>query len=179
MSTSKVKTIERQLSVTSGSKVGTTLTLDFGVNHYLKINDVVKYRSNYTPMGAYLTVASVPTSTSITATVSNALEFSGITDASVIIPFYSAGQTGLQPAFSFPAYDTTGIIQFVANGTGGAAFTLSASLNGVNWIDLASFTLGTSDGATDYLAIAVPWAYLAVNISSIGANTTLTVLRMG
>ena len=178
MATGKVQTVYRKVKVNSGTKVGIALTLVTEVN-YLKVGDVVQYRSQYSPSHFDLTVATVPNATTITATVPAGQVFDGISEAELIIKYYSAGQTGRQPAFSFPAYDNIGIVQFVANGTGGASFTLSGSNDGEAWIDLASFTLDPIDGATKFISISVPWGYLSLNIDSIGTDTTVKVLRMG
>ena len=67
------------------------------------------------------------------------------------------------------------VVQSFVTGTGGAAYALDVSLDGVHWTSLASIThAGTTDD-TQSATIAPNWAYGSVNITSIGASTKLTV----
>lgn len=97
----------------------------------------------------------------------------------VVIDYYNAGMTGGQPSFTIPRGqgDTNAVMQSFVTGTGGATYTLELSQDGIHWITaVATVTHAGTTGDTAFVTISPAWAYGRINLSVIGAATTLTVL---
>lgn len=90
-------------------------------------------------------------------------------------PNYGAGLTGPQETFSFKFTNPpNALIQ--ASSTGGTStVALEASTDQTHWITLASLSITTANSNTAYATVTSPWPYGRLNITSIGANNSITV----
>ena len=173
MSTSKVRTLKTQIQYTATWSTG-ILSVTTASNHNLVSNDVIKL----------LAASGNIQNTNHTVTVTGANTFTTpSTDAFyslvglVEIPFFRTGITGRQIFTSPHSTGTDAVIQSYVSGTGGAVYTIDQSLDGIHWTPSGiTVTHGTSDQDTQGNALTGNWAYLAANITSIGAATALTVM---
>ena len=177
MSTAKVKQLERILQVSSATKVGTLLTINTTIPHNLLTGNVIKYVSAYTPQSVVLTVASAPSGSQLTFTVGLNDIYDSFDSSQLVIPYFSTGNTG-SFVFNYPLFQTAGLLQYVMAGSGGASFTVSGSCDGVTPILIATVTLPATANSTDFLSIQVPWPYIHINITSIGAASQLKIYRV-
>jgi len=180
MSNQRALKIVRTLPYTATYLNG-VLTVTTQTAHYLLSNDNISlhgYRSQ-----AVMSIANKPVTvvnaTSFTIDYlftdeSHALEFlKGIMETSV----FRAGVTG---RFSFSLGKTTGspiVIQSFVIGTGGASYTLDVSLDNEHWTNVATVTHIGTTGDTQSAQIAPVWVYGSIDITSIGAATSLTILH--
>ena len=65
------------------------------------------------------------------------------------------------------------VVQSYVSGAGGAAYTLDLSLDGVHWVNAASVTHPTTNADTGFNTIGPAWAYASLNITAVGAATTM------
>lgn len=171
MSSTKVKTFDRQITVTGDVVTGTgpythTLTTP---THYLKTGDVVKITDPGT--GEFNSVAvTVISGTSFSVSLPTN---SSVIGDQVIAQFYSAGMTGGQPSVTWPQQSTPGVIQVVS--TGAATIVVEGSLNNTDWVAINTFTHPGAQ-TTAYILNAA-WAYVRANITSIAALQTATIYR--
>lgn len=173
MSTRKVKPFARVLQVTSSSYATgeTTLVTE---THYLTTGDLVTVRFKNNPLSF----------TNVPVTVVNSTSFKITTDkdyqikesGEVVINFYATGQTGGQQSITLThGSGAPAVIQSFVKGTGGAVYTVEGSLDNVHWSPNSPIThVGTTDD-TQASTIAPAWAWLRVNITSIGAATKLYI----
>lgn len=90
---------------------------------------------------------------------------------------FLSNQTGEKPAHTLPrATGTDTIVQSYVNGTGGAAYKIDVSLDGVNWIYANTISHGSNSGNTTYITLKPGWAYMRANVTSVGANTNLVIM---
>jgi hypothetical protein len=175
MSSTKVKQFDRAIPVTVSDTVsGTgpyTHTL-VTATHNLTTGNILNGVVTNTEAGtiSFATAATVisPTSFSISLPTRDSLLGETLT-----AKFYSGGQTGAQPSFSWPQSYVPGVLQVVS--TGAATLALEGSLDNVNFVNLKSVALGSA--GSDYVIVDAAWAYVRVNITSIAASTSVFVYR--
>jgi len=171
MATQKVKTLKRTLAYTSVYNAG-VLTVTTPV-HNLKNGDLVTLINASSPQELVDVSVTVTSTTEFTIANTKAIDF---TQGTVVIKYFSAGQTGIQDTFTIAkTIDAPSIVQFTAHGAGGAVIILSASNDGFGWVPIATITLASSDLATDFVSIAPNWVQARLTITSIGASTTVVV----
>lgn len=178
MSSSKVKRLSRQLNFTS-TWVGGVLTVTvIGSPHLLANGDTVDLlpaSSRSEPLlkqvvnvtGAYTFTISYPDH-----------EPFDFARGLAVISFVRTGFTG---RIIFTAPKSTGaasVVQSFVTGVGGATYLMEGSLDGVHWTPLTGVDVvhAAVDGNTQATQISANWAYLAANVSVIGANTKLEAL---
>ena len=90
-------------------------------------------------------------------------------------PNYGAGLTGVQESWSFKfSTPPNAIIQASSSG-GNASISIEASTDQTNWISLATLPITVANSNTAFVNITSPWPYGRINISSITANSSITV----
>lgn len=92
-------------------------------------------------------------------------------------PCFSTGITGPQAEFSLHNSITpNALIQVTAEGSGGGSLNIEVSADRKGWVNAASISL-TQGSNTEFFNVTTPWPYGRVNISSVDANTTLSVTK--
>jgi hypothetical protein len=173
MSSARVKTFKRELNYTAVFTAPSTVTFTTPTAHYLVTGNLVDI----------ISLAGTTQLPNTTVTVIDATNFSisSLTDTywksgKVVIKYFSTGMTGLQVITSPRNQTGSSVIQSFVTGTGTAVYTLSGSLDGIHWTPLATVTHAATSGDTQNVIVEPSWAYLGVNITSIGAATTLAIL---
>lgn len=165
----QVKTLKRSLAFTATWNAG-VLTVTTAT-HYLATGNLVT-----------LVLSNGDKLVGLTVTVTNATTFTVATDrlyaaGTVEIGFFSTGQTGLQTAVSFArSTAASGVIQSFVSGTGTAVYLIVGSLDGVHWTTLTTITHTSSNNDTQSYVVEPSWAFININITSVGAATTCTVM---
>ena len=169
----KVSTLDRRITIVSDTVSGTgpyTHTIVTGT-HYLNTNDVVQI-TTYNKSDLVNKSASVTVTNGTTFTISLTENVGSLT-GDIVIPYYSAGMTGVQGSVSWPQQGTPGVIQIVA--TGAATIAIEGSLNNTDFVNIGTSTLGAA--GTDYLIVDAAWAYIRPNITSIAATKLARIYR--
>jgi hypothetical protein len=174
MSTSRVKTISTVLDYTA-SWTANVLTVTTTTPHFLVTGDLVKITSANVP--SELIGASVTVTSTTAFTVAVTAMYSQFLSGNVTVPFFRTGQTGRQIFTTPRSTASANVIQSFVTGAGGAVYTIDYSLDGVHWTASGTtITHVTTTNDTQSATIAATWVYAAINITSIGAATSLTVL---
>ena len=85
--------------------------------------------------------------------------------------------TGLTPSYSIRKGEgAETVVQSWVTGTGGCTFTVQFSMDGLHWIDSVNITHTTINNDTGGFTFTAGWAYMRLNITTLGANTILTVI---
>ena len=174
MSSRKVKTIKVILPYTATSAVLNTLVCVTTVAHLLVTGDLVSVLAS-SGVQDYVSVAvTVIDAYTFSITVSGSLYS---TSGYVHIPFFRTGIVGRQ---LFPSNHITGtpaVVQSYVSGTGGASYTIDQSLDGIHWTPSGiTVSHSTTDQDTQGNLVSGDWAYLAINVSVVGAATSLNVM---
>lgn len=170
MASRKVKTLVRTLTYTAVYATG-TLTVTTASAHNLASTNLVTLINANSPQELVNVAVTVTGANTFTVADTRAIDF---TSGIVSIGYYSAGQTGDQSVFTIAkSINAPTVIQFTAVGTGGASLTVLVSNDGQGWIPVASVTLAATTLATDFISIAPNWTQAKVNITSIGAATSV------
>lgn len=174
MSTTKTHKLRQIFSVKSFSWAGDNLTIVTNTPHLL-FNGVTVAAHNID--AAYDSVKGIVTvidSTTFTITG----KFTRGSFYQYQVDGFLPGQTGGVGSYSLPralAYPL--VVQSYVSGTGGATVALDLSLDGIHWVSSGStLTNTTVDQNTQFATIAPGWAYIRPNITTIGANTLLTII---
>ena len=173
MSSSKVRTLKTQIKYTA-TWAANVLTVTTASNHNLVTGDTIKLLAasgNQDNVNHAVTVTSATTFT--TPSTDKFYSLVGLVE----IPFFRTGITGRQIFTSPHSTGTDAVIQSYVSGTGGAIYSIDQSLDGIHWSPSGILVNhSTSDQDTQGYVIKGNWAYLAANITSIGAATALTVM---
>lgn len=172
MSSSKVRKFNRVLEFTA-TWATDTLTITTVGNHYLVSGDTVDVFAGhgaFTIIGAVVTVIDA---TSFSVATTDAFSF---LDGKVQIDIFRTGQTGRFVKTAPRSVGNAAVVQSFVVGTGGASYTIDGSLDGVHWTNIATVTHGILTGDTQFAQIAPMWAYISIDITSIGADTSLEVM---
>lgn len=95
----------------------------------------------------------------------------------VVVNGFLPGQTGGIGQYTLPRQTgNAAIVQSYVTGTGGASYAIEVSLDGIHWISAATITHTTTTDDTGFVTIEPGWAYIRPNITSIGTNTTLSII---
>ena len=174
MSSQKVRTLKNQIKYTA-TWAANVLTVTTASNHNLVSGDIVKVLAasgNLDSVNHIVTVTAADTFT--TPSTDKFYSLVGLIE----IPFFRTGITGRQILTSPHSTGIAAVIQSYVTGTGGAVYTIDQSLDGIHWTPSGiTVTHGTTTGDTQYTTSLVGnWAYLAANITSVGAATALTIM---
>jgi hypothetical protein len=151
------------------------LTVVTATAHWLDSGELVSLISNNSPQELLNQTVTVTNATTFTVANIKAIDFK---NGNCLIGFLSTGQTGIF-TFTAPRSGASMVVQSFVTGTGGATYELMASLDNVHWVALAAVVHpGTTDD-TQFVSIEPAWAYIGINVSSIGTATDLTVLYCG
>lgn len=113
------------------------------------------------------------TSNGTTLTISDSNQVT-YTSGKVVIKYFSTGVTGYQVITSPRNQIGSAVLQSFVTGTGGASYTVNGSLDGIHWSVLSTTTHAGTTGDTQATTIEPSWAYIAINITTIGSATKLT-----
>ena len=175
MSSQKVRKVQRFLPYTATWLAG-VLTVTTAT-HYLTSTNTVSFRFNDSPQELNNVAVTVTSGTQFTIVLAdeNQVQKVGV----LVVDFYGPSQTGAQLAFTLPrANGINTVVQSYVKGTGGAAYTINVSLDGVHWTANPSGGTLTHAGTTDdtkYEVILAGWGYMQIVPSAIGAATQLYV----
>lgn len=90
---------------------------------------------------------------------------------------YLPGQTGPQSAQALQrGMATDAIVQSFVTGTGAAQYNIEVSLDTEHFINSATIIHNTTSGDTGFITVAPGWSHFRANITSVGANTLLTII---
>lgn len=171
----KVKYLKRDLTITSiiTSGVGPYTYTVTAPSHFIKTADTV-YVYEYVNVSLPFVVTVVDANT---FTFTSTVKYDNISKATITAQFYSAGQTGRQAPFTFQRGTGAAlVVQSHVTGTGAATYNLEASMDAIHWFSLGTVThTGVTDNA-QFSTVGPAWAYGVINITSIGAATSLTVI---
>jgi hypothetical protein len=180
MSSTKIRKVKAPVLDATLTWSANTLTVVTTTAHNLVTGDLVDIEVQNSPQELIQVPVTVTNSTTFTVSASPYWTDVSVPTATlngkVTISFFRTGQTG---RFAFTAPRSSGIaavVQSFVIGTGGASYTLDGSLDGVHWTNIATITHTTTTGDTQSAQVSPAWAYLSINITSIGAATSLTVL---
>ena len=177
MSSRKVKPFVRTLTVdTAVFQAGfLTTTIHTKELHYLNNGDVVTIRFQNFPQILLNVPVTVNTTSSFTIVTPQDYE---LHNSEIEVGFYSHDMTGAQTGVTLSSSTAlSAVIQTFTEGTGGAVYTTSGSLDGIHYVDdPAIITHPGVDGSTMAITIGVSWAYIRLNITSIGPATKLYAL---
>ena len=174
MSSSKTHKLRQIFSVQSFSWTGDNLTIVTAQPHLL-YNGITVTAHNidaaYDSVKGAVTVVNATTFTIAgTFTKGNFYQYQ--------VDGFLPGQTGGIGSYSLPrslAYPV--IVQSYVKGTGGAAYKVEVSMDSEHWIEAATVTHTTTTDDTGFVTIQPGWAYMRPNITSIGVNTNLVIIR--
>lgn len=180
MSSRKVKPFVRTLTVdTAVFQAGfLTTTIHTKELHYLNNNEVVTIRFQNFPQ----ILLNVPvTVTSTTAfSISTPYDYE-LHNSEIEVGFYSHDMTGGQQSITLSSSTAlSAVIQSWVSGTGTAVYTVEGSLDNVHWsTDTTIITHAAANNDTQALTIGVSWAYIRINLTSVGPATKLYVNMAG
>jgi hypothetical protein len=175
MSSRKVTPLVRTLTIVNSTyqpTFGNTL-IDVLETHYLTTGDLITVR--------FLNVPQIFENVPVTVTSGTAFTIDTPYDCKIDsrgeikVRFYSTGMTGTQSPITVNSTTAlAAVMQLWTSGTGGAVYTVEGSLDGIHFNTDSNITthLGVN-GDTQAVVITVSWAYLRLNITSIGAATKL------
>jgi hypothetical protein len=183
MSSKKVNRAFRTLSIVSATYANnvTTITTKEAA-HYLVNNDLITVM--FTNVPQVLDDVAVAVTGANTFTIPTTMDLKLDASATIQVYFFSAGMTGLQRAFTIS--QTTAlpaIIQSYVSGTGTAVYdivgTLFDPILGIWEGDGSSVTHTAIDKNSQATTIGISWAWLNINITSIGTLTKLYINYCG
>lgn len=177
MANSRVKRIQFVLDGTI-TWATNTLTVVTTVNHNLVTGDLVSIAVQNSPQEIGPIAVTVTNATTFTVAapatwqdVATPVTING----HVTIQFFRTATIG---RYSFTAPRPNGlqaVIQSFVVGTGAASYTVDGSLDNQHWTNIATVTHGAVTNDTQFATVVPAWTYLSVNITAIGASTTLTI----
>lgn len=176
MSSRKVKPFTRKLTIVSAVYSAITgLVTIVTDTHYLASLDVITVRFPDVPQ--ILLNVPVTVSDGTTFTIATPMDYHLNNASEIEVGYYSVGQTGGQLALTLPSSTAlNAVVQSWVSGTGTAVYTIEGSLDGVHWTtDGTTITHTSADGNTQAASISVSWAYLRINLTSVGTATKLYV----
>jgi hypothetical protein len=176
MSSRKVKPFKRTLNIVSAVYSSITGLVTFVTNtHYLTNGNLITVSFPDVPQILLDVPVTFVSSTSFT--IPTPMDYRLSPSTEIEIKYYSTGQTGGQESLTLASSTTLpAVIQSWVSGTGTAVYTVEASLDNLHWTtDGVSITHTAADGNTQAVTISVSWAYVRINITSIGASTKLYV----
>lgn len=173
MSASKVKKLKTQLYFTA-TWLADVLTVTTTSPHNLITGDLVTIIPSSGAIEPLSKVAiTVTSATEFTIATTNKFHYlRGLVE----YDYFRTGVTGRQVFTMSRSTGASAVIQSFVTGTGGAVYDVEVSLDGVHWVNLSTVTHSMVDGESKFTTIEPAWAYLAINITSIGASTKLEVL---
>lgn len=177
MSSTRVKKISFVLDAAI-TWAANTLTVVTTANHNLVTGDKVSIHVQNVPQEIVDAVVTVTNATTFTIVAPAQWKDVAVPQATfngkVTVAIFNAGVTG-RFVFTAPrSISAAAVIQSFITGTGGAGYTVDGSLDGVHWTNIATVTHVSNDVQSAQVAPA--WAYLSINITSIGASTSLVVM---
>ena len=173
MSSTKTHRLRQIFSVQSFSWSGDNLTIVTAVPHLLYSGVTVTAHnidSAYDSVKGIVTVVN-PTTFTIAGKFTRGSFYQYQVDG------FLPGQTGGIGSYTMPrqlSYPM--VIQTYVSGTGGATLAIEVSLDGAHWIQAATIQHAMTNDDTAFVTIEPGWAYLRPNITSIGANTMLSII---
>lgn len=174
MSASRVKTFKRELNYSAVFTSPNVVTFTTPTAHFLVTGNLVDIIELVGTAQLPNMAVTVINATSFTLTGAFATDYWA--SGKIIIRNFSTGMTGLQVMTSPRNQTGSAVIQSFVTGTGTAVYTINGSLDGLHWTVLATITHAATTGDTQFLVVEPSWAYIGINITSIGAATTLAVL---
>lgn len=173
MSSRKVKPLVRVLPVLSSSFASGETTF-VTATHYLTTGDLVTIRFKNFPQSLTDIAVTVLSGTSFKVATPN--DFMIVEDGEVQINFFGAGQTGRQRAITLNhSSGAPAVLQSYVKGTGGAVYTIEGSLDNSHWTTDSPITHAGVTDDTQASTIVPAWAWVTINLTSIGASTKLYV----
>lgn len=142
--------------------------------HHLNNGDVITLRFPDAPQVLLDVPVTVTSTTSFT--IDTPMDYR-LYNAEIEVGFYNHDMTGGQQPLTLHATTAlSAVIQSWVSGTGTAVYTIEGSLDGVHWsTDTVIITHAAANNDTQAATIAVSWAYLRINLTSVGAATKLYV----
>jgi hypothetical protein len=175
MSNQRVSKVTRKLSYISTFANG-ILTVTTSDLHYLAVDDKVEFISSISSGAPFVAHVETVTSTTVFTVVVSAEQAQRYLVGEIKVSVFRTGQTGRVIS---PLSRMTGaaiVLQSFVVGTGTAVYGLEASLDGIHWTPIATVTHAATSGDTQSAVITPNWAFIAINITSIGVATSLEVL---
>ena len=177
MSSRKIKPFVRNLLIKSAVYDNNTkLTLiETSIVHSLVSLDLVTLRFPNLPQILLNVPIDVISTTKFT--IATYQDFGLNTGTNLEVGYYSTGMTGGQDSLTLSSSTAlVAVVQSHVSGVGGAVYTIEGSLDGLHWsTDAVIITHLGVDGNTQAATISPSWAYLRINITSIGAATRLYI----
>ena len=176
MSSRKVRPFVRKLTVDTAAFQAGFLTTVIHTKelHYLNNGDVITLRFPNYPQVLLNVPVTVNTTKSFTISTPQDYE---LENSEIEVGFYSHDMTGGQEGITMVSSTAlAAVVQSWVSGTGTAVYTIEGSLDGVHWsTDTVVITHLNANNDTQALTIGVSWAYLRVNLTSVGPATKLYV----
>lgn len=180
MSSRKVRPFVRKLTVDTAVFQSGFLTTHIHTKelHYLNNGNVVTVRFPNFPQVLLNVPVTVNSTTSFTIDTPYDYE---LRNADIEVGYYSHDMTGGQESITLASSTAlSAVIQSFTEGTGGAVYSIEGSLDNVHWsTDTIIITHLNANNDTQALTIGVSWAYLRVNITSVGPATKFYVNLAG
>lgn len=166
------KFLEQRISIVT-TWANNTLTCVSSAAHLLNTGDTpIISLENYGNFQNSVTVVN-PTS----FTIANFPRIISPTPGTLILDFFSAGQTG-RIAYKVDRKNpgVSNVLHTLVVGAGGARYTAEVSMNGEHWVAISDVTHATTTGDSEFTPFEPSWAFAAINITSIGVDTRLKVI---
>ena len=175
MSSRKVKSFTRNLLIKTATYTDSTkLTLiETELTHYLVTGDLVTLRFPNFPQ--ILLNVEINRTSATAFTIVTPQDYQLNSGTNLEVGYYSHDMTGGQEALTLSSSTAlVAVIQSHVSGTGGAVYVVEGSLDNIHWSgDAVVITHLGVDQNTQAITIAPSWAYVRINITSIGASTKL------
>jgi len=167
----KVQKFSKSIAFTATYANG-VLTVTTAAPHYLATGDIVSLNDGQGQQDAG-NVVTVTGASTLTIRGPHELFLAG----TLTLDVFRTGVTGRQilQTNRSSANGAAAVIQSFVTGTGAASYTIDASLDGVHWTNIATITHGATTNDTQSGSVAPAWAYISINITAIGAATSLEV----
>lgn len=140
-------------------------------NHNLATGDRVHLAGNNSPQ---VFNGTVTVTNATTFTVAADITYQYFTAGKATITQFNTGYTGRITITAPRGTALAAVIQSFIAGTGGASYTVDGSLDGVHFTNIATVTHTSND--VQFAQVAPAWAYISINITSVGAATKLEVM---
>ncbi len=178
MSSTKVKSVSYTLPATLSYAAG-VLTVTTASVHNLVTGNTVNITAQDSPQQLIGVAVTVTSTTTFTVPVSTQWSDVGIPistlQGNVKVSIFNTGNLARYPFTAPRSSGLAAVMQSFVIGTGGASYTVDGSLDGSHWTNIATVTHGTVSGDTQSATISPAWVYLSINITAIGAATSLQV----
>jgi len=167
----KVQKFSKSLAYTATYANG-VLSVTTAATHYLATGDKVSLTD-----GQGRTEAGFPITVTGAATFTIQARLESFLSGIVVADVFRTGSLGRQILSNSrsSANGAAAVIQSFVTGTGAASYTIDASLDGVHWTNIATITHAAITNDTQAGSVAPAWAFISINITAIGAATSLEV----